>query len=401
MKTFRFASLLALGLGLAACRSTPDYGRPLPAGWPALIELAPGEARPSVAEEWYARDEILPALERSIDWTASEHARQFFPMEGVSHERALASLEAFRAALLESNDPQEFERRIAEEFSVYKSAGWNGLGGGVLFTGYCTPILSGSLQPDSEHDYPLYALPEDLVKGPRGEILGRRTVAGGLEPYPTRRVIEASNLFAGKQLELVWLRDPLDAYIAHVNGSAFVELEDGTMLKLGYAGNNGADYKSLGAELVADGRMRRDDVSLANIRKWAARNPGQVQAYLDRNPRYVFFAPLDGNPRGSLNLEVEAGRSIATDKSIFPRGALTFVDTSLPAGAENPGRVVRYERFLFDQDTGGAIRTAGRADIYLGIGPEAERMAGRTKAEGQLYYYFLDEDALARRRSGS
>ncbi len=393
MKSLLAGALLAALC--ASCRSTPDYGRPLPPGWPALIELAPGEPRPAFGEEWYARAEILPALERSIAWTRKEYARQFFPIEGVTRERALASLERFRELLLESSGPSDLERALAEEFTVYKSAGWDGLGGGVLFTGYCTPILSGSLRQDGRHRFPLYALPSDLAKGPHGEILGRRFESGAIEPYPVRRAIEASGMLEGLQLELVWLADPLDAYIAHVNGSAFIELEDGTMLRLGYAGNNGREYTSLGQALVKDKRLEADEVGLSSIRIWAQENPELLASYLDRNERFVFFTPIEGNPRGSLNVEVSAGRTLATDKALFPRGAITFVAASLPAdaigatGGTGAAGPARYERFLFDQDTGGAIRTAGRADVYLGVGPEAEALAGQMRSEGQLYYLFL------------
>ena len=377
------ASFLAL---LAACKSGPDYGRPLPPGAPALLPLDPGEKHPPFADQWSERLEILPALEQSIAWTRKPTSVRHFPIERVTHERALASLERFREILLEATDGEDFERRIDDEFVVYKSAGWNGNGGGVLFTGYCTPILDGRLERDETYVHPLYALPPDLVKGPDGAILGRRTDAG-VEPYPTRRLIEAAALLEDQGLELAWLKDPLDAYIAHVNGSAFIRLETGELHRLGYAGKNGQRYVSLGQELVKDKKLKRDEVSLARIRQWAKEHPGEVEDYLSRNDSYVFFTPIDGNPRGSLNVPVTAERSLATDKTLFPRGAIVFVDTK----TSGPGADVHD--FLFDQDTGGAIRTAGRADVYLGIGPDAEKLAGATRAEGQLYYLFLKEDA--------
>ncbi|HVS17692.1 MAG TPA: MltA domain-containing protein [Planctomycetota bacterium] len=385
------ASVLVL-TALAACQTRPEYGRPLPEGWPALIKLAPGEARPDFAPQWNAREALLPALERSIAWTRKKHAEQFFPIEGISHAHALASLERFRDVLVESSGPADFRARLERDFDVYRSAGWNGLGGGVLFTGYCTPILKGSLAAAPGYDWPLYGLPEDLAKGPQGEILGRTLPGGGLEPYPTRRVIESSHMFAGQGLELAWLSDPLDAFLAHVNGSAFIELPDGSMVKLGYAGKNGRAYTSLGGELVKDKQLKADRVSLSTIRAWAARHPEKVLDYLHRNESYVFFTEISGTPRGSLNVEVEPGRTLATDKRLFPRGAVVFVDTEL---LDETGRKRPFEQFLLDQDTGGAIRTAGRADIYLGIGPEAEALAGRTRAEGQLYYLFLADTALA------
>lgn len=380
--------LLVALCALSACKTTPDYGRPLPPGAPALLPLAPGEEHPDFGPQWRERESILPALDQSIAWTKREHARQFFPIEGVSHGRALRSLERFRDLLTESASEAVFAAALAREFQVYKSAGWNGKGGGVLYTGYCTPILQGSLTRDERHRHPLYALPPDLVKSPTGEILGQQTEEG-LQPYPTRSAIEASALLANKGLELVWLADPLDAFIAHVNGSAFVELPDGTLAKFGYAGKNGQPYTSLGNELVKDKQLRKDEVSLPRIRQWAKEHPDEVASYLDRNASYVFFTRIDHDPHGSLNVPVTGGRTLATDKRLFPRGAIVYVDT-LEHAKTNRG--VQMSAFLFDQDTGGAIRTAGRADIYLGVGPGAEQLAGTTRAEGQLYYLFLRED---------
>lgn len=380
------AALVALGLG--ACRTVPDYNRELPFGAAALILVEREEARPDLSEEWFEREEILPALARSIQWTRSQYAAQFFPIEGITQERALASLERFEELLLTSSSAAEFGASIDREFDFYRSAGWDGRGGGVLFTGYCTPILDGSVERLPGYDHPLYALPPDLVKDDHGRILGRATPAGGTEPYPTRRTIEARALLSGQELELVWMKNPIDAYLAHVNGSAFIRLADGEFLRLGYAGNNGHEYTSLGRELVESGELREGDVNLRTIREWAEASPDQVASFLHRNDRYVFFTPIEGNPRGSLNLEVTGGRTIATDKRLFPRGALVFVDTELPSNGRDP----HYRRLMLDQDTGGAIRTAGRADLYLGVGDEAERLAGTTRLPGEMFYLFLREE---------
>jgi membrane-bound lytic murein transglycosylase A len=128
-------------------------------------------------------------------------------------------------------------------------------------------------------------------------------------------------------------------------------------------------------------------VSLAGIRRWAQANPQEVEDFLNRNDSFVFFTPIDHSPHGSLNVPVTGWRSIATDKSLFPRGGVTFVSAKVGYG----GDAMAVEQFFMDQDTGGAIRTAGRADLYLGAGDEAERVAGSTRVEGQLYYFFLKE----------
>lgn len=366
-----------------ACKTTPDYSTPLAEGAPALLPLGKDEKAPDFSDQWERRDELLPALEQSIAWTQREHAKRYFPIAGIDHDRALASLERLKELLETSYGPEAFQTAIEREFTVFKSAGWDGRGGGVLFTAYCTPILRGSLERTAEYEHPLYSLPKDIVKDRDGGVLGWETPTGRQERYPSRGAIEASGMLAGS--ELVWLADPIDAYIAHVNGSAFIELPDGSLFRVGYAGKNGRQYTSLGKELEADGKIAKGEASLATIRQWAASaSEEELDDYLDRNQSFVFFTPIESNPHGSLDVPVTAGSSIATDKTLFPRGALVYV--------KGPDGEPVVNRFLFDQDTGGAIRTAGRADLYLGIGPEAEEAAGRTKIEGQLYYLFLREE---------
>jgi membrane-bound lytic murein transglycosylase A len=390
MKHLTFACLLLLA-SLTACKSAPDYGRPLPEGAPALLPLGPDDKCPDFAPQWNDRADIMPALDNSIAWTRKPSSKQFFPIEGVSLERMQSSLEHFRSALVESKNGAEFDRRLREEFTVYKSAGWDAKGGGVLFTAYCTPILDGRLHPDATYKYPLFALPDDLVKEPTGEIRGRRTASGAIEPYPSRHAIEASGMLKDKKLELAWLKDPLDAYIAHVNGSAFIRLPDGTLYKLGYAGKNGQEYTSLGQQLVKDKKLDADSVSLHAIREWAAAHPGEIQQYLDRNDSFVFFTPIDGDPHGSLNVPVIANRSLATDKRLFPRGAVVYVEGKPGSGLASGAHL---DHFMLDQDTGGAIRTAGRADVYMGSGEKAEAVSGATRVEGQLYYLFVRDDLV-------
>lgn len=384
----RFLPPLALASALfAACHSpNADYGRALPEGSPSLLPLESGDELPNFAEAWEQREELLPAVDSSITWLRRPVAATRYPMAGIDHARALASLVRFRELLGQARDGEDFAASVSREFQVYKSAGWDGRGGGVLFTAYCTPLLRGNLEPVGRYQWPLYSLPGDLVKGPGGQTLGRET-ARGLMPYPSRRAIEAGHLLENQSLELVWLADPLDAYIAHVNGSAFVTLPSGELRRFGYAGKNGRDYVSLGRELVDDGLVPEDEISLNAIREWAEDADEQVLLeYLQRNQSFVFFQPIGGNPHGSLDFPVTEEASLATDKSLFPPGALVFVEADVP---DAYGDVRPFRQFMLDQDTGGAIRTAGRADIYLGIGDDAEERSGATKSEGQLYYLFL------------
>ncbi|HUR27932.1 MAG TPA: MltA domain-containing protein, partial [Planctomycetota bacterium] len=313
MKLSPALAALTIFLSIAAC-SAPDYGRALPKGAPALIRLGAKEKRPDFTEGFTHRAELMAPLERSIEWFAKPSSQEFFPMEGITHQRALASLVRFKELLQTSSSADDFSRRIDTEFTIYKSAGWNGKGGGLLYTAYCTPIFEGSRTKTDKYCYPLYALPPDVVKAKggevtpnlllddeegaemvpakKGDILGRRTASGGLEPYPTRREIEASALFEGKGLELVYLKDPLDAFIAHVNGSAVIETASGEKLKYGYSGKNGRKYSSLGKELIRAKELKAKDMSLMKIREWGRANPDKLAGYMARNDSYVFFTEL-------------------------------------------------------------------------------------------------------------
>ncbi|MHC4535049.1 MAG: MltA domain-containing protein, partial [Planctomycetota bacterium] len=275
---------------------------------------------------------------------------------------------------------------IRAKFDVYMSVGCDNVGT-VLFTGYYTPIFDGSMKRTDRFQYPLYKMPKDLIKGPDGETLGQRGTGGVVTQYPSRAIIESTKMLAGT--ELLWLSDPFEVYIAHVQGSAKIRLPNSKLVTVGYAANNGHDYKSISKELVNDGRIRTDQLSLTAMIDYFKSNPNLVDSYVWRNPRFVFFKIQEGEPRGSLNEQVIPLRTIATDKAIFPRGCLTFISTRLP---RNTGGTVSnqfYSGFALDQDTGGAIRAPGRCDVYMGIGDEAGKLAGQTYQEGKLYYLFL------------
>ncbi len=175
--------------------------------------------------------------------------------------------------------------------------------------------------------------------------------------------------------ELVFLADPFEVYIAHVQGSARLRLGDGKMVTVGYAANNGHDYVSVGKELVKDGKIAPEALSLQAMIDYFRAHPQEVQEYTWRNPRFVFFAVHEGAPHGSLNEPVTPLRTIATDKAIFPRAALAMVVTNLPRRLDGV-QPRPYRGFALDQDTGGGIRAAGRCDIYMGIGDQAGKLAG-------------------------
>jgi membrane-bound lytic murein transglycosylase A len=307
-------------------------------------------------------------------------------MGPITHDRAVASLRAMGRLLDDGLRAGKLKNAILTRFDFYQSVGWDNKGT-VLFTGYYTPIFDGSLQKQGPYQYPLYKQPEDLVKGQNGQILGRRTAGGQIVPYPTREEINNSDMLTGQ--EIAWLKDPFEVYIAHVQGSAILRLPDGEKITLGYAANNGHEYVSVAKEMIRDGLVPAAGMSLRAMIDYFKTHPAKIDEYINRNPRFVFFRLSEGNPRGSLNEPVTAFRSIATDKTIYPRACMTFVKTVLPRPIGSSVRKAPFNGFMLDQDTGGAIRAPGRCDVYMGIGEQAGKMAGQTYEEGNLYYLFL------------
>ena len=360
----------------------PDYGRPLAPGEMALEKVTDPAEYPDFGLGFADRESMLAAIDGTLEYFAKPSSQQWFPYLDISHERSVRSLEEFQRVLLDAASPEDLDRMVRERFEVYRSKGWDG-NGGVLFTGYCQPIYDAREQRSADFDVPLYGLPTELVKDEFGTPLGW-DAGGGLTPSPTRAEFDAG-LLEGRELELYWLRDELESYIVHVQGSAKLRLENGELRSIGYAGKTEHEYTGLGVSLVKDGKINRGKLNLFAIKDYFAANPNQLREYLHRNDSYVFFTETEGGPYGSLNIAVTPYRTLATDKKVFPRGGVTFSQTVVP---DRDGRLGPYTSFGVDQDTGGAIRSAGRSDIFLGTGPEAEQIAGGTHAEGTLHYIY-------------
>ena len=362
------------------------YDRPLPPGASALRKITNPLEIPDFTLACLNLADLRQAIDNSRNYLRKPSSRQFFPVSGITHNQALESLDAFAEMLDSGLRGQELNIAIRNKFDVYMSVGCDD-NGTVLFTGYYTPIFNGSLRRTEKFKYPLYKQPDDLVKEPDGEIRGRRLPDGTITPYPPRAVIEDSMMLRGK--EIAWLSDPFEAYIAQVQGSAKLRLPDGKMTTVGYAGSNGLEYESVAQALVRDGKISGDKISLSAMIDYFKRYKDQVEKYIRRNPRFVFFKKDGGPPLGCLNEPVTTLRSIATDKSIFPRASLTFISTTLPQAVGSSVVNRLYSGFALDQDAGGAIRAPGRCDVYMGVGETAGKLAGQTYQEGRLYYLFL------------
>ena len=206
-------------------------------------------------------------------------------------------------------------------------------------------------------------------------------------PYYSRYQIEAERELAGKGLEMAWLKDPLDAAFLHVQGSGRLRLPDGKELLVHYQASNGRPYRSIGRYMIEKGFLASEEMSMQAIRKYLTENPEVLDEVLNHNPSYVFFRQVENGPLGSLGVLLTPGRSVALDSRVFPKGALGFVVCQKPL-VNDQGDIIgwnQFYRFVVNQDTGGAIKGAGRADIFWGSGPYAELTAGHLRHEGDLY----------------
>ena len=283
--------------------------------------------------------------------------------------------------------------RIQRGFDLFKSTGSDGAGA-VLVTGYYEPWLQGRRTPDARFKVPVYHRPEDLLTVDLGLFpaaksqakLGARVKGNQVVPYYTRGEI-AKGALAGQGLELLWLEDPVDLFFLQVQGSGKVTLEDGSQVRLQYDAQNGQPYHSLGKALIDKGILAPDQVSMQAIRQYFKDHPGQLPL-LDVNPSYTFFRLEKDGPFGNIGVALTAGRSIATDARVFPKGAPALLRSRKPV-VNGKGEVtgwVPFTRFVVNQDTGGAIVGPGRVDLFWGGGPSAEAAAGRMKEPGELYF---------------
>ncbi len=387
---FLFITAMVFVIFICGCQKAQqaeiDYTRPLPPGELALRKLTDPAQIPDMTIACFDLSRLREAIDNSLSYMSKPSSEQFFPYGDITHDHAVASLEALGNMLDSQLRGHYLAAAIKQNFDVYISVGCDDMGT-VLFTGYYTPIFDGSLERTERFRFPLYKKPDDLAKSDTGLILGRQLPSGGFAKYPARAELESSRQLAGT--ELVWLSDAFEVYIAHVQGSAKIRLPDGELITVGYAANNGYEYNSVADQLIRDGKIRKEDLSLNSMIDYFKLHSADIDRYIRRNPRFVFFQMAQGDPRGSLNEPVISYRSIATDKSIYPRGCLTFLDTSLPRISDEGATSRKYTGFMLDQDTGGAIRAPGRCDVYMGVGDKAGKLAGRVYTEGNLYYLFL------------
>ena len=120
-----------------------------------------------------------------------------------------------------------------------------------------------------------------------------------------------------------------------------------------------------------------EEVSLQSIRAWLVEHPAKVDELLNTNPSYVFFRKMDQKATGSLGLVLTPERSVAVDRTFIPLGSLLAV--------KSHSSVYSVDKFVFAQDTGGAIKGPNRADMFMGYGERAKWIAGELKAPLEVW----------------
>ena len=316
----------------------------------------------------------------------------------ITRGRLIETLQAFQN-LLQKNLPQEeFNKKVSEKFLLYRVG--KGKNKKILFTGYYRPVILASPIPTPRYRFPIYQMPGkdfQMVKKQSGiRLVGSKSGITKIHKIQsrenwrslTREEIDIKGALDKHGLEVAWLENELERYFLHIQGSGVLEYPDGRLQGVRYQGSNKYSYNGIGKLMIRDGVITTSEGSMQGIKKYFTRNPQNISKYLNQNKRYIFFTLSDEGAIGSGGGELVGGRSIATDKSIYPTGGLVFIKVRQPVlDANNKIKFWKaISRFVIDQDTGSAIRGKARADLYFGTGKKAGAKAGHYHEKGEVYY---------------
>jgi len=389
---FRILCLLMVFFLAAGCAA--GIGKPPEKILPVLV-LIPPDKVPPLADD--LDGELLEtALGRSLEYYERIAGNNMYGIgDGhITGKELKESLLAFRKILSGSDSGEVKRKKILNAFDLYRATGLDGQGR-VLFTGYFESVLKGSLVRTDEYRYPIYKTPDDIVVANLGKfsekyknekIIGRLK-SGELVPYFNRADIEEAGVLKGRNLELIWVNDPVDLFFMHIQGSGEIKLTDGRSVQVSYAQKNGRPNRMAGY-LLDKGKLSKSEMTHQSIKKYLREHPEELSDIFNYNESYVFFRIVENGPIGALGLTLTSGRSIATDLDLFPRGALAFIRLRKPV-FEKDGNIKSWEtfsRFVLNQDTGGVIKGPGRVDLFCGTGSAAEMLAGSLKETGELYF---------------
>lgn len=378
----RAAFLLSAGLMffLGGCAVTP----PTDEKTPLVLERTSFSALPGWQDD--RQDEALAALARSCARIMKKDPATIFGPDHIGG--TYGDWQPACKAL--PNVPPADARRFFEHFFQPYQATAGGKTDKGLFTGYYEAGLKGSMTRHGPYQTPLYKRPDDLVmvdlgafrEELKGQRIAGRVQGAHLKPYEDRADIEAGAWpHTAADDVLVWVDDPIGAFFLHIQGSGRIDLDDGSVLRVGYDGQNGHPYYAIGRELIARGELTKESVSLQTIRAWLEAHPAQATEIINTNASYVFFRALTGDgPLGGEAIALTPERSLAIDRSKMPYGVPIWLALDPPTDGEAPVR-----RLMMAQDTGGAIRGAVRGDVFWGHGPRAEYLAGHMKSEGRMW----------------
>jgi membrane-bound lytic murein transglycosylase A len=385
------ALMMAAGMLLAACSQIgslgkkPEEEKKEPAA--AAVSLAPASF--SELPGW-AQDNHGEAL--SVFLRSCERLNRLSPADTVGKGEIARPASEWQqicreaASVSTASARQFFETRF-QPFAVSDGSSREG-----LFTGYYEPLVKGSLSPSAAFPMPLYKMPGDIMVIDLGlfreewkgtQILGRLEGDKFL-PYYDRRQIDEGKALAGKGLEIAWVPDVKDSFFMQIQGSGALQLPDGRIQRVGYAGKNGRPYVAIGKFLIESGALTKETVSLQSIRAWMEANPSQANELMYKNPSYVFFTLNDRDgPVGAQGVVLTEGRSLAVDRNLFAYGIPLYLDATQPD--EMGQQAIPFRRLMIAQDTGGAILGAVRGDVFFGHGDRAEWLAGNMKARGRYF----------------
>jgi len=308
-----------------------------------------------------------------------------FPDREVTLSDFVKTLEALDYYLQNVSHQRIFNQILRENFDFYQMAGKKGKGD-VFLTAYFHPLIKGSLKKSKKYPYPLYRKPKDLIAVDLSSFrndLKNIKIKGRLEnqkfvPYFNRYQIDFENKLKNKGLEIAYVSSLLDQFFLQIQGSGTLILPNGKRFPVNYEGSNGRKYVSIGRELITDDFLGRKELSMQSIRELLENDQELLHHYLNLNPSYVFFQKGHSGPKGSGGATLTTRRSLATDRRLFPQGTPVFVKHRIPS-FDDQGKIKDWHDaslFMINQDTGGAIRGPGRADLYLGEGDWAELTAG-------------------------
>ena len=384
------AFALASALLLAACAAqptpppvTPPPVTPVPVPVPT-VPVTP----PPPANALAAGVALVPAAGTIYDQWAERALRAFRTSCPVLMRRqdqsGLAQAQDWAALCAEASSlaPEQAASFFRDRFE------WVRVGDGKAFaTGYYEPEIEGS-RVQLPGYVPIYRLPTDLIRctkpdGTSGR--GRVDQTGTCVLYFTRPEIE-DGVLANRGLELAWAKDPVDLFFLEIQGSGRVHFPDGSVMRVGYAGQNGREYVAIGRLLRERGVLPSGGASMQAIKAWIRANPDQGRELMRENLSYIFFKELTGpGPLGALNVPVTPHGTVAADPKFVPLGAPIYLAVDRPEA---------YGLWIA-QDTGGAIKGPNRFDTFWGAGPEATQTAGGMAANG-VAYVLLPKSAAAR-----